>query len=287
MATVTLTYSTFTSGTTAQGSQVIQNFNDILTAVNGNLNEDNLDIDLMKAAASTVIFGVGNTGDTQPRLSIDSDGGLFLGPGGSTAVDTLIKRESAGVIAFRNAADSAYEDLKCDNVIPATALDEQYGGTGQTSYTKGDLLVSSDSTTMTKVGVGSNDQILIADSTESAGVKWGAVPNPTRFKSAEQTITTAGLLTIAHGLSTTPRRVWGELVCKTTDVGYAVNDRIQTHPMSGQDWDSISYSVYVDATNVYVRFGSNVMYIPNKSTGTSGAITTGNWKLVIYADSED
>lgn len=46
------------------------------------------------------------------------------------------------------------------------------GGTGQTSYAKGDLLVASSGSVLSKLTVGSNDQILTADSAQSAGVKW-------------------------------------------------------------------------------------------------------------------
>lgn len=50
------------------------------------------------------------------------------------------------------------------------------GGTGQTTYTKGDLLVASSQSVLTKLGIGTNDTVLIADSATATGVKWGAVP---------------------------------------------------------------------------------------------------------------
>jgi len=46
------------------------------------------------------------------------------------------------------------------------------GGTGQTTFTKGDLLVAQNSSTVSKLGVGSNTQTLEADSTTAAGIKW-------------------------------------------------------------------------------------------------------------------
>ncbi len=49
------------------------------------------------------------------------------------------------------------------------------GGTGQSTYTKGDLLAASGATTLAKVGVGTNGQGLVADSTQTAGVKWATV----------------------------------------------------------------------------------------------------------------
>ena len=48
------------------------------------------------------------------------------------------------------------------------------GGTGQTSFTKGDLLIAQSSSVIQKLAVGANDEALIADSNESGGVKWGA-----------------------------------------------------------------------------------------------------------------
>lgn len=49
------------------------------------------------------------------------------------------------------------------------------GGTAQTSYTKGDILVASGTTTLVKLGVGSNGQAIVADSAQTTGVKWGSV----------------------------------------------------------------------------------------------------------------
>jgi hypothetical protein len=54
---------------------------------------------------------------------------------------------------------------------PVGAVD---GGTGQTSYTKGDLLCASGASTLTKLGVGADDDVLTADAGETCGVKWAA-----------------------------------------------------------------------------------------------------------------
>lgn len=52
------------------------------------------------------------------------------------------------------------------------ALSAIGGGTGQTSFTKGDILVATDLTTLVKLGAGSDDQLLTVDSGEASGLKW-------------------------------------------------------------------------------------------------------------------
>jgi len=48
-----------------------------------------------------------------------------------------------------------------------------------TVTTKGDLLVGTGSSTITRVGVGTNDYVLTADSAQTSGVKWAAIPAAT------------------------------------------------------------------------------------------------------------
>lgn len=47
------------------------------------------------------------------------------------------------------------------------------GGTGQTTFAKGDVLAAANSSTLSKLVVGSDNQYLIADATQATGVKWG------------------------------------------------------------------------------------------------------------------
>jgi hypothetical protein len=50
------------------------------------------------------------------------------------------------------------------------------GGTGQTTYAKGDILVAQSSSVLSKLGVSANDgDVLVSSSGESAGIKWAAV----------------------------------------------------------------------------------------------------------------
>lgn len=58
-----------------------------------------------------------------------------------------------------------------------TAVAASFGGTGQAGgYTKGDLLVATGATTLVKLAVGTDGQVLSANSAQAAGVQWVAAP---------------------------------------------------------------------------------------------------------------
>lgn len=50
------------------------------------------------------------------------------------------------------------------------------GGTGQTTYTKGDILIATSSSVLTKLAVGLDNQALFANSSVAAGVNWAGFP---------------------------------------------------------------------------------------------------------------
>lgn len=111
----------------------------------------------------------------------------------------------------------------------------------------------------------------------------------TSFQSTDQTITSAGSLTLAHGLAGVPKIVSLYLICQTTDAGYAANDIVCVAVQGGSDGGSGSQNTgiaaWVDATNVNIRYGSStsVVIINNKTTGALAAITNANWKLRVMA----
>lgn len=54
------------------------------------------------------------------------------------------------------------------------------GGTGQTTYTKGDILVATSASALSKLAVGSDTQILESNSSTASGLRW--IPNNTAPK---------------------------------------------------------------------------------------------------------
>lgn len=100
------------------------------------------------------------------------------------------------------------------------------------------------------------------------------------FTSTDQTITSAGLLTLAHSLGTAPKFVNLELVCQTGEFGYTAGDVVRFGP-----YNDSNLACKYDATNVYIRFGANANALggANYTTGASANFTNGNWKLRVKA----
>lgn len=112
----------------------------------------------------------------------------------------------------------------------------------------------------------------------------------TKYTSSDQTITSGGLLTLAHSLGAAPFGINLELVCQIGELGYSAGDVVSFGASSfiqdGTTGANGGVAVYVDTTNVYVRVGSSVtpFAIQNKSTGAGGAgCTNANWKLRVKA----
>lgn len=72
------------------------------------------------------------------------------------------------------------------------------GGTAIGSYTKGDLLAASATTTLTKLGVGTNGQVLKANSATATGLEWGSTGSGTVTTVTSST----GALTVANATTT-------------------------------------------------------------------------------------
>lgn len=105
------------------------------------------------------------------------------------------------------------------------------------------------------------------------------------FESAQQTITAAGSLTIAHGLGKVPSMCGLILVCTTAELGYSVNDRAQTFLGAADAAFNFGATVVADATNLNVRFGSSnpTFVVHNKTTGATTQITNASWRAVFTA----
>ncbi|WP_374374836.1 hypothetical protein [Dongia sp.] len=121
----------------------------------------------------------------------------------------------------------------------------------------------------------------------SDGAAWRTIAGDYSYESGEQTLTAAGLLTLAHGLGRRPylAEVW--LRCVVADNGYAVGQEVLVAP---QNYLALSihasHSLRVDSTNIMVRIGNRAtasFAYTNGTTGSEGSMTNTSWRLIARA----
>lgn len=104
------------------------------------------------------------------------------------------------------------------------------------------------------------------------------------YNSGEQTITTQGLLTLAHGLGAEPAFMQAFLINKTAQHNYTPGEVVPIHLMrAGESAKGIS--IVADSTNIEVRYG-NVTFVwtlLDHLTGTDGLLTNSFWRFLIKA----
>ena len=107
------------------------------------------------------------------------------------------------------------------------------------------------------------------------------------YVSAGQTITSAGSLSLSHGLSAVPKIVTMELVCVTAENGYSIGDVVELYPFNSSSTANVAWgaSVTKNSSTVDVRFASqNPSFTGiNKTTGAQVNFTNANWNLVVRA----
>lgn len=106
----------------------------------------------------------------------------------------------AGTISATN-VQAAVEEVASEAAnasnLTSGSVGAARGGTGNTSYTKGDLLAASASTTLSKLGVGTNGQVLRANSATATGLEWGA-----DFVGTVTSVSGSGAISVANGTTT-------------------------------------------------------------------------------------
>jgi hypothetical protein len=147
----------------------------------------------------------------------------------------------------------------------------------------------------TKATPTSSDSVVITDAAASNAGKTAVVgalvsavsPFSRSYTSAQQTITAAGALTLAHGFGVQPSLVQCKLHCTTGQFNYAIGDEVVIDNSTNDVGSAASRGVSIvpDATNLNIRFGSdaNTFAILDKTTGAGSQITNGNWTIIFKA----
>jgi len=116
-------------------------------------------------------------------------------------------------------------------------------------------------------------------------------PTPTRYVSPEQTISPASVVSVAHGLGTSPVTITAYLICKTSEWGYAVDDKVMAPTIEVSN-TAADYGIMAggNLTDVFFVTGDNGVLVAQK-TSSGGApigggqiITPANWRVIIVAE---
>lgn len=93
---------------------------------------------------------------------------------GDVSIVTTINGATGPSITIDGGSTGLAFSTGSSTIVLSGTLIAVNGGTGQSSYTKGDLLAAANSTQLDKLPVGANGSVLTADSAEVTGMRWGA-----------------------------------------------------------------------------------------------------------------
>lgn len=126
-------------------------------------------------------------------------------------------------------------------------------------------------------------QVMAGPLTVTNGIS--SIPFNKSYVSSPQVQTSGALLTLAHGLAVPPKLVRGVLICTVAELGYSIGFRMDISLAVTSAANSQGISIGSDATNIYVRFGSNatIHTAVNNTNGNGAALTNANWRLEVTA----
>jgi phage-related tail fiber protein len=210
---------------------------------------------------------IGDTSGLAPKAS-PTFTGTPAAPTATPDTNTTQIATTAFVAAAISALSSVYQ--------AASAVLTALAGVG--TAVAGDIIYATGAGAWGRLAKGTASQALLMNSGATAP-QWSTLPFTKSFQSAQQTITSAGSLTLAHGLGKKPGLLMTSLVCLTAEAGYSVGDEVFV--------SQAAQSLVPDATNINVRFGSTAgtsYSVMHKTTGvTPTGITNANWQLVVRA----
>ena len=106
------------------------------------------------------------------------------------------------------------------------------------------------------------------------------------YTSGEQAIAAASTLTLTHGLDAAPTRFGFALRCKTAEHNYAVGDEVQVSGAIDDVGSTVRGPICIiengNTTEIKVLI-PDAFVIADKTTYARGALTAGNWRLIVRA----
>lgn len=203
-----------------------------------------------------------------------------------TSVDTTTKNlnpeTTLGDIAYRSATSNTNTRLAIGSsgqaLTVVSGVPSWAASATSTLTAKGDILTATAANTLARLGVGTNNQYLVADSTAATGLKWATLPSSGKVLQVVQ-MTTSTLTSIATGtytdsglsLSITPSATTSKILviadCNTQQsrAGTSLNGYARIVRTSTTIYDTHIFEMQVD--------------------GATGSIATGSHNTLVYLDS--
>lgn len=203
-----------------------------------------------------------------------------------TTVNTGDIADDAVTLAKLAAGTANYTILYDGSGNPAEAasISVAQGGTGAATHTANNVLVGNGTSAISSVAPSTSGNILTSNGSAWTSAAAGGGEFSGSFVSSQQTVSTAGALTLAHGLGALPILVQFSGVCQTAEGGYSIGDTLIFNNQTGGQGNA-GISCVVDTTNLNIKFGEalTAIVIINKTNGTTFGATNGNWKLIARA----
>lgn len=226
-----------------------------------------------------VVVVSGGTGVSPAPASVLSPPDIILCNGSAWVevdVSSTYTSQTASQVAFTPAGSisastvqAAVEEVSSEcrnaNNLTSGTLVVARGGTNITSYAKGDLIVGSGATTLSKLTVGTNNQVLTADSAQPLGVKWATPASGTVTN-----VTAASPLSVASGTTTPLITISG---ASTSGVGVVqLTDSVST----------TSSTLAATATAVKSAYDLANAALPKAGGTVTGQVLIGNTGSLVF-----
>lgn len=220
----------------------------------------------LPTASTTVLGGVKVDGTS---ITI-ADGVISaLGGGGGVTVDVALSASSTNPVQNKAVYTALAGKADTGHVQAVNK-----GGTGQTSYTVGDILYANTTSTLAKLAAGTLGKVLTAKGAGTAP----AWETPSSGGGITQTLLFSGAVnnTDVYTLSAAYTGFKFLLVAKIVTVGESMSGVINCNTIIGATNYVPSYGVYIGTIWVYLQFNTNGV---NFKVAASGAIPSGTYKI--------
>ena len=126
-------------------------------------------VDLQSATAAAPLFGAGESSDTTNRAELRANGTLAMGPGGSTAPDTTMSRQAAGVMQFPSGG------IKVSGAVDVVTVGQGLKVATGANAKMGTGILSSGSAVVANTSVTASSLIFITDTGSGGAASLGSL----------------------------------------------------------------------------------------------------------------